>query len=150
MPQKAFFPQFNWAVFGPLIVVLALIVGVSGWVASLTMGDLGGVSVGRTPGRGGGADLRPPELVKSQLFSLSARVNGQPTIRRGPGTQYAAVSKATDGQEYHVIACSPGCEWLRVFSLNDDGQWWMPAVFLSVSGETDQLPILTPTEVSGR
>ena len=145
-------PQFNWPVFGPLIVALALIVGVSGFMYSLTTtreqpgpvrepaGDA------RAPGTGGGADLRPPELVRSKLFSLSARVNGSPTIRRGPGTQYPAVAKAMDGQEFHVIACSPRCEWLQIFSLTDDGQWWLPSVFLSVSGDVQELPVLTPVE----
>lgn len=159
MPRKQDrFPQLNWPVFAPLIVVLALVVGVSGFVVSLTApGTRGSASPApqasrdsRVPGTGGGADLRPPELVRSQLFSLSARVNGTPTIRRGPGTQYPAVTKALDGQEFHVIACSPGCDWLRVFSLTDEGQWWLPAVFLSVSGKVEQLPVLAPTDSGGR
>lgn len=148
-------PQFNWPVLGPLIVVLALIVGVSGFIVTLTATGTR-TNAPRRPageslagGTGGGADLRPPELVRSQLFSLSARVNGAPTIRRGPGTQYPVVAKAVDGQEFHVIACSAGCEWLRVFSLTDDGQWWLPAVFLSVSGATAELPVLTPSDSSG-
>ncbi len=154
MPRLASrFPQFNWPVFGPLIVVLALIVGISGFAVSLTTGS-DGVGAARQesqshmPGTGGGEDLRPPELVRSKLFSLSARVNGSPTIRRGPGTQYPSVAKAVDGQELHVIACSPNCEWLRVFSLTDDGQWWVPSAFLTVSGDVHQLPVLTPTDAS--
>ena len=155
MPRRyQWFPQFNWPVFGPLIVALALIVGVSGllWSLSLTgRSDRTGVSSGgRVPGTGGGAELRAPDAVRSKLFSLSARVNGSPTIRRGPGTQYEAVSKASDGQEFHVIACSPGCEWLRLLSLADEGQWWLPAVFLSVGGKVEQLPVLSPAEPAGR
>jgi hypothetical protein len=158
VPRSGWFPQFNWAVFGPLIAVLALIVGISGFVVSFTVpgsGSSGGSSEATTrdthvPGTGGGVDLRPPQLVKSQLFSLSARVNGTPTIRRGPGTQYPVVAKVTDGQEFHVIACSPGCEWLRVFSLTDDGQWWLPSVFVTVSGKLEELPILTPIDSAGR
>jgi hypothetical protein len=133
--------------------VLALIIGIAGFVVSITVsGDTsGGQSQGagisgHVPGTGGGVELRPPELVRSQLFSLSGRVTGSPTMRRGPGTQYPAVRQVADGQEYHVIACSPGCEWLRVLNLNDDGQWWLPAVFLDVSGELEELPILTPSE----
>lgn len=152
-------PQLNWSVAGPLVVILSLIVGLSGFVVSYTGTGIGGsddrpVSAARNlgaSGTGGGVDLRPPELVKSQIFSLSARVAGSPTIRRGPGTQYAPVAKATEGQEVHVIACSPNCDWLRVFSLNDEGQWWLPAAFLVVSGKVDELPVLTPAEVtSGR
>jgi hypothetical protein len=154
VPRNSAFPQLNWAVAGPLVVALALIVGISGFIFSLTVTD---TSLGRSrggdtsegshvPGTGGGVDLRPPQLVRSQLFSLSARVVGSPTLRRGPGTQYAVVSRPTEGQEFHVIACSPGCEWLRVFSLNDDGQWWLPATFLAVSGNVNELPILTPTD----
>lgn len=160
MPRSSAFPQLNWAVAGPLIVALALIIGVAGFIVSLTVADAG-AGVGKrqgehaagsdhVPGTGGGVDLRPPQLVRSQLFSLSARVMGTPTIRRGPGTQYPAVRTATEGQEFHVIACSPGCEWLRVFSLNDDGQWWLPASFLAVSGKVEELPILTPVETGGR
>ncbi len=153
MPQniRFGFPQFNWPIFGPIVVLLALLVGISGFVVSLTVDDgasSGAVSAsssgGRVPGTGGAEDLRPPDAVKSKLFSLSARVNGAPTIRRGPGTQYPAVNQAVDGQELHVIACSPGCEWLRVFTLSDSGQWWLPAVFVSVSGKVEQLPILAP------
>lgn len=155
MPRSDWFPQFNWSVFAPLLIVLAMIVGVSGWIANLTIdrerapAAASGASA-PAPGTGGGVDLRPPELVRSQLFSLSVRVSGNPTIRRGPGTQYAAVTKAAEGQEFHVIACSPGCEWLRLFSLADDGQWWLPAVFLAVSGNIQELPVLTPSEPAGR
>ena len=156
MPRSSvWLPQLDWSVFGALVVVLALIVGISGFVVGLTASGerSSGSDQGaqrRVPGTGGGVDLRPPELVRRQLFSLSARVNGAPAIRRGPGTQYPVVGKATDGQELHVIACSPGCEWLRVFTLADDGQWWIPAVFLSVSGRLEDLPVLTPTDSSGR
>jgi poly-beta-hydroxyalkanoate depolymerase len=49
------------------------------------------------------------------------------------------------GEEVHVIACSPGCEWLRILSLNEaDAQHWIPAVFAVVNGPTDSLPVLTP------
>lgn len=156
MPQRNWLAQFNWAVVGPLVTVLALIIGVAGFVVSLTVSGepSSGVSPAPEaratstpqPGTGGGVELLPPQLVRSPLFSLSARVNGSPTIRRGPGTQYAAVRQVADGQEFHVIACSPGCEWLRLLNLNDDGQWWLPAVFLSVSGKLEQLPVLVPTE----
>src|SRR5207249_9302551 len=117
-------------IFGPLIVVFALIVGVSGFIVGLVGtgdGDSAGQPGGHVAGTGGGVDLRPPELVRSPLFSLSARINGSPTIRRGPGTQYAAVDKLPDGEEVHVIACSPGCDWLRILSLTDDGQRWIPS-----------------------
>jgi hypothetical protein len=155
VPRKdEWFPQFNWPVFGPLIVALALIVGVSGLIWSLSITNRSDASDraagGRVPGTGGGVELRAPDAVRSKLFSLSARVNGTPTIRRGPGTQYEVVSRANDGQEFHVIACSPGCEWLRLLSLTDEGQWWLPAVFLSVSGKVEQLPVLSPAEPAGR
>jgi hypothetical protein len=145
--RREWLPQFNWPVFGPLIVVIALVVGISGLVVGLLAG---GGEADRSLATGGGYDLRPPELVRAQVFSLSARVIGSPTIRRGPGTQYPAVGRATDGQELHVIACSPDCAWLRVFTLTDEGQWWLPAVFLSVSGRLEDLPVLTPVEAPGR
>jgi hypothetical protein len=158
VPRSSAFPQLNWTVAGPLIVVLALIIGISGFIVSLSVAGTGFGSSGNevatdggyVPGTGGGVDLRPPPLVRSQLFSLSARVVGSPTIRRGPGTQYAVVRTAAEGQEFHVIACSPGCEWLRVFSLSDDGQWWLPSTFLNVSGKVEELPILTPVDAVGR
>lgn len=56
------------------------------------------------------------------------------------------MAKAHDDQELHVIACSPGCAWVRVFSLDDDGQRWVPLVFLSVSGRLEELPVLAPGE----
>lgn len=143
-------PQLNWAVVAPLTVALALLVGASGFIYGFFApgSDIGsGVTAQRAPGTGGGVDLRPPELVKSKLFSLSARIVGTPTIRRGPGTQYAEVFKVNDGQEFHVVACSPGCSWLQVFSLTgEQEQWWLPSTFLAVSGNIDELPILTPVE----
>lgn len=154
----------NWAarpradLLVPLVVALALVVGLSGLVVGFTDAPATGggpvtLSTARTPtapGTGGGTELRPPGVVRAQLLSLSARVSGTPTIRRGPGVQYAAVARASDGEEYHVIACSPGCEWLRVFTLTDDGQWWLPSVFVSVSGDVARLPVLAPTENSAR
>lgn len=141
-------PQLNWAVVAPLTVALALLVGASGFIYGLFApeGDTTSVTAQRAPGTGGAADLRPPELVKSKLFSLSARIIGTPTIRKGPGTQYDEVFKVNDGQEFHVVACSPGCSWLRVFSLTETEQWWLPSSFLSVSGDVSELPVLTPVE----
>jgi hypothetical protein len=148
------FPQFNWPVLAPLLCLFVLVIGISGFVyGSLLVDDSSGAissSGGRTVGRGGGIDLRPPELVRSKVLSLSARVVGAPMIRRGPGTQYAEVKRAADGEEYHVVACSPGCEWLQVFSLSDPGQWWLPSSFLSVSGKVEQLQVLTPVDNYGR
>lgn len=136
------FPQFNWSVFGPLVVVFALVVGLSGFVVSLTIPhpEARAVPAPAAPA----ADLRAPERVRPQFSSLSARVVGAPMIRRGPGAQYDAVARALDGQELHVIACNPGCEWLRVFSITDDGQWWLPSSFLTVSGKVQELPVLAP------
>ena len=154
MPLRSgWLAQLNWSLFGPLIIVLALVVGLSGFIISLTdAGERGGAPAmaRRAPATGGGTALEAPEAVRSQLFSLSARVSGTPTIRRGPGTQYPAVATLQDGEEVHVIACSPGCEWLRVFSLNDEEQRWVPGVFLSVSGRLDELPVLVPSNAGER
>jgi hypothetical protein len=44
-----------------------------------------------------------------------------------------------------VIACSPGCEWYRILSLTDaEVQFWVPSAFLTLSGKSDGLPVLTP------
>jgi hypothetical protein len=142
-------------VAGPLVVVIALVVGVAGIIFNLTASDSATsagprVEVGHVNGTGGGIDLQPPTLVKSRVFSLSARVLGSPTVRRGPGTQYAPVMQVNDGQEFHVVACSPDCEWLRILSLTDPGQWWLPSSFLSVSGNVHELPVLTPVDNYGR
>jgi hypothetical protein len=149
-------PQFNWPVFGPLLgavvalIVVAFVVGARLWPA-------GGPSafgtnpdrdapVTATAGRGGpGPMLLPPEVRELKLHSLPARVNGTPTVRSGPGTQYGGVYQLTAGEEVHVIACSPDCEWLRILSLADaQAQLWVPAVFVSVNGRTESLPVLTP------
>ena len=45
-----------------------------------------------------------------------------------------------------MIACSPGCDWLRILSLTDDGQRWIPSAFLTVSGRVDELPVQTPVD----
>lgn len=135
-------------------MVVALTIGISGFVYSFFSPGAGSSSQAANAtavlGTGGGYDLRPPSAERAKVYSLSARVLGNPTLRRGPGTQYAPVQAASDGQEFHVIACSPGCEWLRIFTLGDDGQWWLPANFLSLSGDVKTLPVLTPTDNFGR
>jgi hypothetical protein len=155
-------PQFNWPVFGPLLGIIAtlLIVGtiIGGRLASDRLGDspatrtADGTNPDRdaplpaNPGTGGaGPDLLPPAVRELKLRSLPARVSGTPTVRSGPGTQYPGVHTLQNGEEVHVIACSPGCEWYRILSLTEaTAQLWVPAVFVQVNGRTDTLPVLTP------
>ncbi len=155
-------PQFNWPVFGPLlgIIVTLALVGVVLVPRLWPEGDdptrvqtiTDGTNPDRNaplpanPGTGGaGPVLLPPEVHELKLRSLSARVSGAPTVRQGPGTQYPGLHQLQTGEEVHVIACSPGCEWLRILSLSDaHAQWWVPAVFLTVSGRVESLPVLTP------
>lgn len=152
-------PQFNWPVFGPflgIVITILVVVGVLA-VRLLPESDGGGpTSVANgvnpdrdaplpaNPGRGGPEPVAPT-AVRTAIYSLSARVVGTPTVRRGPGTQFAAVYALESGQEVHVIACSPGCEWLRLFSPTDaTAQLWLPAVFLNVSGNVATLPVQAP------
>lgn len=152
-------PQFNWPVFGPVVGILGtlLIVGLvlSGraWgvdppspIASRGGNPDRNAPLPANPGVGGaGPVLVAPAARELQLRSLSARVNGIPTVRSGPGTQYPGLGQISHGEEVHVIACSPGCEWLRVLSLTEpESQRWIPAIFLTVNGKTDALPVLTP------
>ena len=99
-----------------------------------------------TPGAGGaGAALLPPQVRELKLGSLSALVTGTPSVRRGPGTQYLGDYTLHNGEEVHVIACSPGCEWYRILSLSDaEAQLWLPAIFVTVNGRVEDLPVLTP------
>lgn len=145
--RRRSFPQFNWSVVAPLLIALALLFGASGFIYGLVAPDRAGDSDGalQRAGTGGGMDLRAPDLVKSKLFSLSARITGSPTIRKGPGTQYDEVFKVNEGQEFHIVACSPGCSWVRLMTL-DNAQWWLPSTFVAVSGDINELPVLTPAE----
>jgi hypothetical protein len=159
MSQKHdWMPQFNWPVFGPLLGIIATLFIVSAVVGSRVLEREGGVGVtfGTNPergaplasngGRGGpGPVLLAPEVEALKLRSLAARVNGTPTVRKGPGTQYGGLHSLQNGEEVHVIACSPGCEWYRILSLTDaEVQFWVSSAFLAVSGKADQLPVLTP------
>ncbi|MFN8556830.1 MAG: hypothetical protein U0531_05585 [Dehalococcoidia bacterium] len=96
--------------------------------------------------RAGGADRRPSRAragTAAVLFVIGARGRGaddparsRRPVRRGrtrPGRARVA-----------EIACNPGCEWLRVFSITDDGRWWLPSSFLTVSGKVQELPVLAP------
>ncbi|MGH2584991.1 MAG: SH3 domain-containing protein [Dehalococcoidia bacterium] len=155
--NRDWMPQFNWPVFGPFLGILAtlLVVGVVIGVRLWPDGDEPAVfgtnpevdsPLPDTPGRGGpGPVLLPPAVEALRLNSLSARVSGVPTVRRGPGTQYAGVHQLQNGEEVHVIACSPGCEWYRILSLTDaEAQLWVPAIFVTVNGRVESLPVLTP------
>jgi len=154
-------PQFNWPVFGPFLGIIAtvLIVGIVVGVRLLPDGgdagpeqNIAGTNPDRdaplpeNPGTGGpGPALLPPGVRELKLRSLAARVSGGPTVRGGPGTQYPGLQQLKEGEEVHVIACSPGCEWLRILSLTDaQAQHWLPAVFLTVAGRVETLPVLTP------
>ena len=154
-------PQFNWPVFGPLlgiiltVLLVAVVIGVRVWPEgddAAGRSRAAGVNPARdaplpaNPGMGGaGPVLLPPAVEALKLRSLSARVIGTPSVRTGPGTQYSSTYALRDGEEVHVIACSPGCEWLRILSLTDaQAQLWVPAVFLAVSSPVETLPVLTP------
>ena len=154
-------PQFNWPVFGPLlgiiltVLVVGVVVGVRVWPDGEAMDDRArrdgsnperDAPLPANPGTGGaGPALLPPAVQALKLQSLSARVIGTPSVRSGPGTQYPSTHTLRDGEEVHVIACSPGCEWLRILSLSDaQAQFWLPAVFLAVNGRVESLPVLTP------
>ena len=156
-------PQFNWPVFGPFLGIIAtllvvgIVVGVRVWPDG--SGDGASVRSARdganpdrdaplpaSPGTGGaGPVLLPPAVRELKLYSLSGRVSGSPTVRRGPGTQYPGVHVLQNGEEVHVIARSPGCEWYRILSLSDaEAQLWLPAIFVTVNGRVEDLPVLTP------
>ncbi len=152
-------PQFNWPVFGPFLGIVAtlfvvgLVVGVRLWPdgaeepsAALGTSPDQQDALPPQPGTGGpGPLLLPPAVQELKLHSLPARVSGTPNVRRGPGTQYPSVHMLADGEEVHVIACSPGCEWYRILSLSDaEAQLWLPAIFVTVNGRADALPVLTP------
>ena len=154
-------PQFNWPVFGPLLGIIATVLIVGLVVGARLLPDIGdsapdqrvaGTNPDRdaplpqNPGTGGaGPVLLPPSVAELKLHSLAARVSGSPTVRGGPGTQYPGLHQLKEGEEVHVIACSPGCEWLRILSLIDaQAQHWVPAVFLTVAGRVDALPVLRP------
>lgn len=151
-------PQFNWPVFGPLLGILATLAVVSlvllprVWPAHQDASTALGANPQRdaplpaNPGIGGpDPALQAPSVRSAALATLSARVVGAPTLRRGPGTEYPTGDTLANGAEVHVIACSPGCSWLRLLTLgNADAQVWIPAVFLSVNGAVDGLPVLTP------
>lgn len=159
--SRDWMPQFNWPVFGPLLGILAtfLVVGtviaVRVWPATDSAGEqatvIGGnpdrdAPLSANPGTGGaGPVLLPPAVRELKIRSLSARVTGSPTVRLGPGTQYPGAHALQTGEEVHVIACSPGCEWYRILSLTDaNAQFWVPGTFLAVTGSPDTLPVLTP------
>lgn len=151
-------PQFNWPVFGPLLGIFATIMVVGlvllprVWPADQNTSAAFGANPQRdaplpaNPGIGGpDPALQAPPPRSAALATLSARVIGTPTVRRGPGTEYLTGDTLANGAEVHVIACSPGCSWLRLLTLgNADAQVWIPAVFLSVNGALDGLPVLTP------
>jgi hypothetical protein len=157
--SRDWMPQFNWPVFGPFLGIIAtllvvgLVVGVRLWPdgAEESPAVLGADSndsdqLPSQLGTGGpGPLLLPPAVQELKLHSLPARVSGAPSVRRGPGTQYPSVHMLSDGEEVHVIACSPGCEWYRILSLSEaDAQLWVPAIFVTVNGRVDALPVLTP------
>lgn len=157
--NRDWMPQFNWPVFGPFLGIIAtllvvgLVVGVRLWPdgaaenpAAFGTNPDQDDPLPTNPGTGGaGPLLVPPEVRELKLRSLPGRVSGTPSVRRGPGTQYPAVHPLSDGEEVHVIACSPGCEWYRILSLSDaESQLWLPAVFVTVNGRADSLPVLTP------
>jgi len=152
-------PQFNWPVFGPLVGILTVLFVVSFVIGSRVLArpessSVPSVATGSNPERDaplpaspgrGGPTLVPPAAAELRLFSLPARVLGAPTVRKGPGTQYGGLHSLQNGEEVHLIACSPGCEWYRILSLSDPGvQFWAPAAFLSVSGKPETLPVLKP------
>jgi hypothetical protein len=152
-------PQFNWPVFGPFLgilvtlLVVGIVVGVRLWPDRSGDGNTAfgtnpdqNAPLPEVPGTGGpGPLLVPPSVQELKLMSLPARVSGTPQVRQGPGTQYQAVHQLSNGEEVHVIACSPGCEWYRILSLSDaQAQLWVPAVFVTVNGRPDSLPVLTP------
>lgn len=159
--NRDWMPQFNWPVFGPFLGILATLL-VVGIVIGIRLWPDGGAPARRTgdshnpernaplpanPGIGGPGvlGLLPPGAREMKLHALSARIEGTPTVRRGPGVQYSGLFTLQHGEEVHVIACSPGCEWLRILSLTEaDAQHWIPAVFAVVNGPADTLPVLTP------
>ncbi len=161
--SRDWMPQFNWPVFGPFLgivatlLVVGLVVGVRLWPDQSSGGTPAdstalGTNPDRNaplppnPGTGGAGPVQlPPEVRELKLVSIPARVSGAPNVRGGPGTQYPSLHSLQNGEEVHVIACSPGCEWLRILSLSDGrAQHWVPSVFLTVSGRVEGLPVLTP------
>ncbi len=163
MPRRFSLPQFNWSVLGPLIVVLALVVGVSGFVASLMAGGTGR----HVPGTGGGYDLRPPELVRHAIeheyYERTLRGSfidapkllaqlGLDSSRPVPGYPQLMRPCDIDGRlAYHLTTFFEKGGIVTVFafdqpvSLKEDEGWWNDVYWQVVTGR-DGRPLILVSE----
>jgi uncharacterized protein YraI len=130
-------PQFNWAIMGPIVLLVALIAG--GGYFLITHSPHSSGRIARTV-------AAPVEAASARSIAtptgvqLPGRVIGTPHIRSNPSSNATVLQDLQSGQTITVSACSGGCAWYLVANPGQPAAGWVSSAFVDIQGDENRLP----------
>ena len=139
-------PQFNWSVFGPILLALAAVAGGIAFLVSLASPHSSHhafVTAATVPIHAAFSPTvttvlqAPPRGVR-----LSAIAAGSPHLRAAPSSDAAVVGDLKYGEAVQVSGCSASCDWYLVTPSGQAVSGWVSAAFVTVQGDDRALPVI--------
>ncbi len=117
--------------------------GVHGWVSA---DELLVVGADTLPVMEFLSDPTTEEVLEKVVVTVNTggvRLN----VRAGPGTDYDIVARAVAGVEFNAIGRTEASDWVQVAIADlPSGHGWVSALFVTVAGSLEQLPVVEEEE----
>ena len=81
--------------------------------------------------------------------AITVTANDTVNIRSGPGTNFKVLAKLASGTSATVVARSEDSKWFEIQIPNKTDLGWVNADFVSINGDVNKVPIVTPTPKAG-
>lgn len=138
-------PQFNWSVFGPILLALAAVGGGIVFLVSITSSQaprhsavVDPTPIQTTIGSTATAVLpTPPHGLR-----LPGRATGSPHLRAAPNSEAAVVGNLQSGEAVQASGCSASCGWYLVTPSGQAVSGWVSAAFVNIQGDDRTLPVV--------
>lgn len=139
-------PQFNWSVFGPILLALAAVGGGIGFLVSITSSHAvhHATVVAATAPISAALSSTSAALPSTPTrgVRLPGRATGSPHLRAAPSSEAAVVGDLQSGEEVQASACSASCGWYLVTPSGRAVSGWVSAAFVTIQGDDRTLPVV--------
>ena len=138
-------PQFNWSVFGPILLAFAAVGGGIVFLVSISSPHAPRrvAAVASAPIQ---AALDPSATTFAPIpphgLRLPGRATGSPHLRAAPSSEAAVVGDLQSGETIQASGCSASCGWYLVTPSGQAVSGWVSAAFVSLQGDDRALPVV--------
>jgi hypothetical protein len=144
--EAVWLPQFNWSVFGPILLVLAVVSGGLFYLASRSSSGPAhhAALVAATAPMQAALSATPntAPAVPAGGVRLPGRAMGSPHLRASPSSEAAVVGDLHNGEDLQASGCNASCGWYLVTPSGRAVSGWVSAAFVTVQGDDRTLPVV--------